>query len=239
MRFIPAIDILHGRAVRLRKGDFTDVTDYGDPIETAERWRASGVTGIHVVDLDAAQGGSRQVNVLQRLASTGITFQLGGGIRSGGDALDAIGVGASALVVGSAFASLDGSAEALVDAVGPDRIVAAVDVRNGRARGAGWADDGSPVADVVSRVVDLDVGTALVTGIERDGMLTGPDIGLLERVHALAPNLSLIASGGVAGVEDLRTLVGVPAVTGVVSGRALYEGRISVGEALAVDGVTP
>lgn len=237
MKFIPAIDILDGRAVRLRRGDYGDVTDYGDPLDVAERWAATGVTAIHVVDLEAARGGERQAGVLRRLGATGVSFQLGGGIRTAEDALLTLDLGASAVVVGSAFTAKDGRAEEIVGEFGGDAVVAAVDVRGGRARGQGWTDEGSPLQEVIERVSGLGVTTALVTGIERDGMLTGPDIGLLEQVHDMAPNLDLIASGGVASLEDLRELTGLPGVTAVVSGRALFESCFTVEEALAVEGV--
>ena len=237
MRFIPAIDILGGRAVRLQRGDYSMVTDYGDPAATALRWSATGVSGIHVVDLEAARGGRRQEGALAALAASGVRYQLGGGIRSAADAEAAIEGGAAAVVVGSAFTSDNGAADEICSAIGPDKVVAAVDVKDGRARGQGWTDGGSPLAVVVDRILDLGVSIALVTGIERDGMLTGPDVDLLEAVHAMAPELGLIASGGVASIDDLHTLVGVPGVVAVVSGRALYEGRFSVEEALALDGV--
>ena len=237
MRFIPAIDILDGRAVRLQKGDYGKVSDYGDPAEIAGCWARTGVSGIHVVDLEAARGGRRQVESLGRLAASGVSFQLGGGIRTAEDAVAAIEGGASAVVVGSAFTSQAGGASAICSSIGPDRVVAAVDVKDGRARGSGWTDAGLPLDDVVRRVVDLGVPTALVTGIERDGMLTGPDTGLLEQVHDMAPSLGLIASGGVSSLDDLGTLAQTPGVVAVVSGRALYEGRFSVDEALEVDGV--
>lgn len=239
MKLIPAIDILDGRAVRLLRGDYAAVTDYGDPLEQAARWRSQGAELLHVVDLEAARGGDRQVDVLSAMHREGIPFQLGGGIRTRSDALDAAASGALRLVVGSAVTSGGRDAEGIVDAVGSDRVVAALDVRGGRARGSGWTDEGMELAEAVARVGSLGIRTVLATGIEKDGALAGPDLALLDDVFELDPSLALIASGGVSSLDDLRTLSASRGVSGVVVGRAIYEGCFDVATALAVDGIVP
>lgn len=236
MDIIPAIDVLDGGVVRLLRGAYDDVTVYADdPVAQARSWSASGVPIVHVVDLDAARGRPRDLRTLHRLGAAGITFQVGGGIRTAPDAEEAIGAGAARVVVGSAFTATDGRPEAIVEAVGAERVVAAIDVRHGRARGSGWLDEGSSLPEVLGRLDAAGVDRALVTGIERDGTLDGPDEGLLAEVRALAPALRLIASGGVGTLDDLRRLAHSPSgIEAAIVGRALYEGRFDLTEAVAV-----
>ena len=234
MDIIPAIDVLDGRVVRLLRGAYDDVTVYADdPVVQACAWSEEGVPIVHIVDLDAARGRPRDLVILNRLGGAGIAFQVGGGIRTATDALDAVGAGAERIVVGSAFTSTDGRPDAIVEAVGADRVVAAIDVRHGRARGSGWLDEGSSLPEVLGRLDAVGVDRALVTGIERDGTLDGPDEGLLAEVRALAPDLRLIASGGVGTLDDLRRLAqSALGIEGAIVGRALYEGRFDVTEAV-------
>jgi phosphoribosylformimino-5-aminoimidazole carboxamide ribotide isomerase len=235
---IPAIDVLDGAAVRLRRGDYGALTVYDlDPIEVAVRWMRGGADLVHVVDLDAAMGGPRDRSLLEGLSLAGIAFQIGGGVRVADDARDLIMCGASRVVVGSAVVSSPPDAAEILDTVGPDRVVAALDVRDGRARGAGWMDSGVPLADAVATVLEVGITRVLVTGIDRDGMLDGPDVELLDDVRSMAPGLAIIASGGVGSLEDLRALSGAPsAPESVIVGKALYEGRFSLQEAIEVAG---
>jgi phosphoribosylformimino-5-aminoimidazole carboxamide ribotide isomerase len=232
---IPAIDILGGVAVRLLRGNYADVTVYsGDPVALASGFVADGADLIHVVDLDAARGGPRDRNVPAALGAAGIPFQIGGGIRTASQADGAIREGAFRVVIGSVLVSAPDEAREIVRAVGPTRVVAAIDVRAGHARGSGWTDAGTPLHQVVERVTSLGIAMALVTGIDRDGTLEGPDIALLGEVRALAPDLSLIASGGVGTLGDLVALASSPIEPhGAVVGKALYEGRFTLGEAHA------
>jgi phosphoribosylformimino-5-aminoimidazole carboxamide ribotide isomerase len=233
MQVIPAVDILHGRAVRLMKGDYEAVTDYGDDaVDVAAGFVAQGAEIVHVVDLNAARGRERSLSILEGLRAAGVPFQLGGGIRTPEAAKTALCLGAARIVIGSALLGAHSGAEDIVDAVGPERIVAALDVRDGRARGAGWLDDGLEVADVISRLVDLRIARALVTGIETDGTMEGPAVEIFAHVRSLAPGLSLIASGGVGSLGDIRNLaashIGIEAV---IIGRGLYENRFTLPEA--------
>ena len=233
MQVIPAIDVLGGKVVRLRQGDYDQVAEYGDdPVSVAEQFIAEGATLVHVVDLDAARGRERSVEVIRSLGRAGIGFQLGGGIRSAEIATEVIELGARRVVIGSALLADGDAAGDIVRAVGPDAVVAAIDVRGGRAHGSGWLDDGVPVADVVEFVADLGVGRALVTAIEQDGTMEGPALELLATVRSLAPDLALIASGGVGSLADIRKLRDCDAgVEAVIVGRALYEGRFTLPEA--------
>lgn len=238
MDLIPAIDILHGSVVRLLRGDYDRVTTYPeDPVRLLTAWHASGVAIAHVVDLDAARGGPRDIDTLARLTDAGIPIQVGGGIRTPQDAVSTIDAGATRVVVGSAFTDADGAGEQICSAVRPERVVAAIDVRAGRARGSGWLDEGVELPRAVERILSAGVQRVLVTGIERDGTLDGPDVQLLGEVRALAPDLGLIASGGVGTLDDLRTLArSEVGPEGAIVGRALHDRRFSIDEALCAAG---
>lgn len=230
MQVIPAVDVLQGRVVRLREGDYGQVTDYGDdPVSVARRWMAEGATLVHVVDLEAARGGGPDRSLWQHLAHAGVRFQIGGGLRSPELARAALAAGAERVVMGTAAVWEPD----LIARVGdPERVVAAVDVRGGRARGIGWTDEGRELSEVLPQLQAVGVRRLLVTGIERDGTMQGPDLDLLGRVKRLVPEVALIASGGVGTLEDL-TAVAELGCEAVVVGKALYEGRITLAEALA------
>jgi len=228
---IPAIDVLDGRVVRLLRGSYEAVTVYDeDPVAVGRRWREEGAALLHVVDLGAARGDPPDRALWAGLAAAELPFQIGGGIRGGATAQAAVAAGARQVVVGSAVVA--GAVAEVVDAVGPGRVVAALDVRGGRAHGSGWRDAGVPLEEAAATLRRAGVRRALVTGIERDGALTGPDLALLGHVATTAPFLTLIASGGVATLADLRSLSGLRAVEGAIVGRALYEGAFTLGEAL-------
>ncbi len=236
MQVIPAVDVLAGRVVRLREGDYEQVTDYGDdPVAVARRWMTEGATLVHVVDLEAARGGSPDRSLWQHLANAGIRFQIGGGLRSPELARAALAAGADRVVLGTAAVWEPDVIARIGD---PARVVAAVDVRGGRARGIGWTDEGRDLDEVLRQLRAVGVRRLLVTGIDRDGTMGGPDLELLTRVRDLAPDLALIASGGVGSLDDLRAVAAL-GCEAVVVGKALYEGRFRLADAVAVSGRTP
>jgi phosphoribosylformimino-5-aminoimidazole carboxamide ribotide isomerase len=234
MDIIPAVDILGGAVVRLLRGSYDDVTIYDrDPVAVAARFIAEGASLIHVVDLDAARGRTRDLSVLEGLARAGIPFQAGGGVRTAGDALRTLEAGALRVVVGSVLTSASDESHGIVEVAGPTRVVAAIDVRDGRAVGMGWLDEGAPLVDMVERVLAHRIPRALVTGIERDGTMEGPDIEVLSAVRAIAPRLELIASGGVGTLEDLAVLRSLEVrLEAAIVGRAVYESRFTVADAV-------
>ncbi len=233
MYVIPAVDVLDGRVVRLRQGSYDDVTVYAeDPAETLAWWVGQGARIVHVVDLAGARDGTGDRSLWERLGATGLPFQLGGGIRSLQDAANLIEAGASRAVLGTAAVWDRAVVTDIVATVGAAAVVAAIDVKEGRATGAGWRDEGRDVAAVVGDLVAAGVERALVTGIAGDGMLTGPDVSLIESVREAAPEMALIASGGVGRLDDLATLTRTDAEA-VIVGRALYDGRFSFAEAAA------
>ena len=241
---LPAIDLLGGRVVRLRQGDFARETTYGaDPEATAGRFADAGASWIHVVDLDGARAGEpRQLEVVAAIvAGLGgrANVELGGGLRSAAAVAGALGAGVSRVAVGTAVLRDPAFAAEIVARHGAERVVASIDVRDGLALGEGWRTGatGLPAADAIAILADSGVVAFEVTAIERDGLLEGPDIGMLRSLVALDRG-RIIASGGIASVEDLLA-VQAAGCAGAIVGRALYEGRIELRalvEALAAGG---
>ncbi|MGB5732758.1 MAG: HisA/HisF-related TIM barrel protein [Acidimicrobiia bacterium] len=230
MQVIPAVDVLDGSAVRLARGVYDAVTRYSDdPIAVVEDWAAKGAELVHVVDLEGARSGVPDLGLMMQLGSLGIPIQYGGGIRTADVARAALDAGLSRIVVGSAL--LDDDAGRFVARVDTESIVAGIDVRLGRARGSGWRDEGINADDALGRVLALGLDTVLATGIETDGMMTGPDLELLSRFRSAAPRCRLIASGGVGSLDDLDALAALGA-DAVVVGRALYERRFTFEDAV-------
>lgn len=226
LEVIPAVDILDGKVVRLQRGDYDLVTEYGsDPVDVARAWLDQGAGRVHVVDLAGARSGKTNFALWQRMATAGVVFQAGGGIRTARQARSVLEVGADRVVMGTAAVWQPSALEGL-----GERVVAAVDVRGDKATGAGWLDEGRDVVDVLDSLARVGVKRLLVTGISRDGMLDGPDIELTEQVVA-DRRFGVIASGGVGGLDDLDRLSDL-GCEAVVVGRALYEGRFTLADAL-------
>jgi phosphoribosylformimino-5-aminoimidazole carboxamide ribotide isomerase len=227
LEVIPAVDVLDGRVVRLLRGDYARVTEYGaDPVAAARGWLEAGAHRVHVVDLDGARHGRPNLALWRRLGREGLRFQAGGGIRTPALARQVMAAGAERVVMGTAAVEMPESLEGL-----GERVVAAVDVRAGRARGGGWRDQGRPVATVLDALAAAGVSRLLVTGIGRDGTLEGPDVDLTHRVVADG-RFAVIASGGVGALADLDPLAEL-GCEAVVVGRALYDHRFTLAEARA------
>lgn len=232
MEVIPAIDVLDGRVVRLRQGRFDEVTDYAtDPVDQLRMFADAGARLVHVVDLAGARDGSANEDLWRRLAGAEVAFQLGGGIRTLARAEAVIAAGAHRVVVGTTAVWEAAVVADMVRHLGSNRIVAALDVSEGMATGAGWLDEGRPLQATVEGLREAGVVRALVTGIVRDGTMAGPDLDVLSRVATMAPSMALIASGGVGSLDDLRTLAAT-SVEAAIVGRALYERRFTLDEAL-------
>ncbi len=228
MEIIPAVDVLAGSVVRLMHGDYGAVTRYGDdPVARVSAFLAEGASLVHVVDLEGARSGKPDDRLLTALAATGGRFQIGGGIRTAEAANRVLSMGAARVVMGSAAVW---EPEVLAGVEEIQRVVAAIDVRKGRATGGGWLDDGRALDGVLDGVAGVGVQRVLVTGIDTDGTMDGPDLALLRRVMADG-RFAVIASGGVGSLDDLRRVAEV-GCEGVIVGRALYEGRFTLAEAL-------
>ncbi len=237
MILFPAVDIRDGRAVRLTQGDYErEQVYFDDPLAAAEDWAGQGATHLHVVDLDGALHGERRnLEHLTRIAeSTGLPVQYGGGLRDL-TALDAaLSAGAWRAVIGTAaFRDRDYLEEA-VGAFG-ERIVVSADARDGRIAAQGWTQATDLAAtDAVQELAQVGVSTFVYTDIARDGMLTGPDLEGLHGISAAAGSSNVIASGGVGSLEHLTELrdSGLANLEGVIAGKALYEKRFTLEEAL-------
>lgn len=237
---LPAIDLRGGRVVRLRQGDFARETAYGDdPVEVATRFADAGARWLHVVDLDGARTGTpSHGDVIKAIVATvgdRVRVEVAGGLRDEGAVAAVLEVGAARAVVGTAALRDPGFAGRLVTSQGPDRIAVAIDVRDGQALGHGWASHAASLdAEVAIRLLaEKGVATFEVTAIDRDGVLEGPDLALYQRLVGLGAG-SIIASGGIASVDDLRSVRAL-GCTGAIVGRALYEGRLDLVEALGVE----
>jgi phosphoribosylformimino-5-aminoimidazole carboxamide ribotide isomerase len=232
---VPAIDLREGRVVRLLHGDPQAATEYGeDPVAAARRFEREGARLLHVVDLDAALGsGGNRKAVEAVCSSVDVPVQVGGGLRTLEALEDALAAGASRAVLGSAAVWSPDFVRQAVDRCG-DRVVVAVDVRDGRAMARGWKEPGPPVLDLVPRLEAAGAPRYLVTSIAVDGTMEGPDLGLYRRFLELTDR-PLIASGGVAGRDHLHALAGL-GVEAAIVGRALYEGRLTLPHALEAVG---
>jgi phosphoribosylformimino-5-aminoimidazole carboxamide ribotide isomerase len=233
----PAIDILEGKAVRLARGDFEARTEYDDdPLDAARRWVAEGARILHVVDLDGARRGSpANLDHIERIAhEVDVPIQVGGGLRSVEAVRDAVAAGAARVVLGTAaLTDVDFLDEVVAEHV--DRVVVSVDVRDGRLATAGWVEQTEIPAEVVfERLARRGVRSFVYSNIERDGMLSGPDLDEVLRVAA-AVRGRFLYSGGIGSLSDFEALAGLRQVNlaGVIVGKALYEGRFTVAEAQA------
>lgn len=234
---LPAIDLRGGRVVRLEQGDFDRETAFSDdPVAVATSFADAGARWLHVVDLDGARSGSpvHGTVVCEIVDAVGdrLAVEVAGGLRTPAAVEDVLQAGAVRVVVGTAALADPSFAAALVGAHGPDRVAVALDVRDDRAVGHGWQgrDEGIPVLDALDRLGDAGVTSFEVTAIARDGLLGGPDLDLYARLVARDRG-SIIASAGVASVEDIAALRSI-GCAGAIIGRALYDGRLSLRAAL-------
>jgi phosphoribosylformimino-5-aminoimidazole carboxamide ribotide isomerase len=225
---VPAIDLRGGRAVRLRHGNPAHQTVYSDdPVEVARGFEAEGASLLHVVDLDAALGTGHNREVVAAICQrVPVPVQTGGGLRSLQAVDAALAAGAARTVLGTSATRDPAFVDEMVARHG-DRVVVALDVRDGNVMVRGWQEAAGSLEDVMAT---LDVPRFLVTSIAVDGTLEGPDLDLYRRVLALTER-PILASGGVRGPADLRALLAT-GVEGVVVGTALYEGTLTLRDAL-------
>lgn len=234
---LPAIDLRGGRVVRLEQGDFDRETTFSDdPVAVAVAFADAGATWLHVVDLDGARNGmpAHAAVIKTIVASVGerVAVEVAGGLRTEASVVEVLATGASRAVVGTAALADPAFVGALVRAHGPARIAVAIDVREGQAVGHGWTSD-APTVDAVAaiqRLADAGVSTFEVTAIDRDGTHGGPDLALYERLLALHAG-SIIASAGISSAADIAAVRNL-GCAGVIVGRALYDGRLSLAAAM-------
>jgi phosphoribosylformimino-5-aminoimidazole carboxamide ribotide isomerase len=235
MIIFPAIDLKGGQCVRLAEGDMNRATVYADdPSAQAALFRSAGATHLHVVDLDGAFAGDSRNAAGVKAALAGFgggKVQVGGGIRTAAHAEGWLAAGVWRVVMGTAALENPDLVQGLA-ADHPGRIVVAVDARDGMVATRGWADVSTlPVADLAKRFEDVGVAAVLFTDVGRDGMLKGVNVEATVALAA-ATSLPVIASGGVASIADIHALIGQRGIEGVITGRALYDGRLDLAEAI-------
>lgn len=236
MKLFPAIDIRDGRCVRLWQGDYGKETVYGDdPVAQAEAFAAAGAGWIHVVDLDAARSGEPHnlALVAAIAAAVPVPVQTGGGVRTHQAAERLFEAGIARVVIGTAALE---NPTLVADLAADHRVAVGLDARSGEVATHGWIEgSGRSVLEVAAGFADAGVDALVVTDIGRDGTLGGPDVAGLEMMLG-ATEIDVIASGGVGSMQDLAALAAVTArgrrLGGAIVGRAIYEGRLSVRDAV-------
>ncbi|PZN96485.1 MAG: 1-(5-phosphoribosyl)-5-[(5-phosphoribosylamino)methylideneamino]imidazole-4-carboxamide isomerase [Alphaproteobacteria bacterium] len=235
MIVFPAIDLKGGQCVRLAEGDMDRATVYNeDPGAQARAFADAGATALHVVDLDGAFAGESRnaAGVAAALTAFPGRVQVGGGIRSRANVEAWFDLGVWRAVMGTAALENPALVREIARAH-PGRIVVAVDARDGMVATRGWAERSTvSVAELAARFADAGVAALLFTDVGRDGMLKGVNLEATIALAAVSP-VPVIASGGVAGMADIDALVGQPNIEGVITGRALYDGRLDLRAALA------
>jgi phosphoribosylformimino-5-aminoimidazole carboxamide ribotide isomerase len=238
---LPAIDIRNGRVVRLSQGERARQTVYGDdPVAVAERFLEQGARWIHVVDLDRAFGTGENLAVVQLIAgrmATKLRLELGGGLRSKELIREALDLGFARAVIGTAAAIEEDFVPEMLAELGPARLAVGIDARNGLVAVRGWTETSTTRADdLARRVIQAGIETVIYTDISRDGMLNGPDLAGAVSLRPLGARV--IVSGGVAASSDVRAACEA-GLDGVIVGRALYEGRLTLPEALLAAACSP
>ncbi|MDD2430798.1 MAG: 1-(5-phosphoribosyl)-5-[(5-phosphoribosylamino)methylideneamino]imidazole-4-carboxamide isomerase [Firmicutes bacterium] len=231
MLFIPAIDIRRSKAVRLFRGDYNQEKVYSeDPLELAQSFIRSGAKRIHVVDLDGAKGDGSNRKIIQKMAKVvSATIDTGGGIRNKADIEQLIESGVSRVVLGT-VALENPELVKWANKKYPGRITVGIDAKKNIVKVKGWLEGESQNGfDLAREVVDIGIDEIIYTDIDRDGTLEGPNYSLYERLCKLP--VKIVASGGVASLEDLLKLNKLP-LYGVIAGKALYEKKFTVEEAL-------
>lgn len=241
MIIYPAIDLRGGRVVRLTEGKFDQEKSYGDdPLAVARGFKAAGATWLHVVDLDGAKDpAKRQTALVEKLArDSGLRVQTGGGIRDEAQVATLLQAGVQRVIIGSLAVRSPDLVRGWLTRFGPERIILSPDVRLDaagipRIAAAGWQETtGVALDDLLNGYLPAGLVHILCTDISRDGRLTGPNSALYAQLVKRFPDLQIQASGGVSSLDDLRTLQ-TTGVAGAIVGRALYENKFTLREALA------
>ena len=234
MILLPAIDMKDGRCVRLKKGEFSTVSKVADSaLRTAKAFAEAGAKWVHMVDLDGARDGVRQnfPIIYDVIRQSGLSVELGGGIKSELDVITVGEAGAARIVIGSAAVSRPELVDYALRQYGPDRVAVGIDCLNGRVRTAGWEhDSGVDYLDLAGQMEKKGVKTLIFTDIATDGMLSGPNFDQLSALQK-AVRCEIVASGGVTTVEDIKRLRDM-GLYGAVVGKAYYAGTLDLAEAV-------
>ena len=233
LELLPAVDVAGGRAVRLVQGEAGTETSYGDPLDAALGWQRDGARWIHLVDLDAAFGRGSNADLLAEVVGRlDVDVELSGGIRDDDSLAAALATGCRRVNLGTAALEDPAWCDAVVAEHG-DRVAVGLDVRGRRLAARGWTRDGGDLLEVLDRLERAGCARYVVTDVGRDGTLAGPNLDLLRTVCSLTAR-PVVASGGVASLDDLRAIAELTSigVEGVIVGKALYAGRFTLPEAL-------
>ncbi len=235
----PAIDLRNGRVVRLQYGDPNKQTTFGDdPVAMSQKWIDAGTDWLHVVNLDGAfdEKGTANRQVLPKLTKLGVKVQFGGGIRTLDDVARVLEQGVTRAILGTAAIEQPEMVAAAVRKFGPQHIAVGIDARDGKVKTRGWMKETETTPrQLGQQMKDLGVQTIIYTDISRDGVLTGVNAEATAQL-AQATSLHVIASGGVATLDDITRCHALAdqGVIGVITGRAIYDGRIDLTEAIRI-----
>lgn len=230
IEIIPAIDIIEGKCVRLQQGNYQKVKEYGDPLDVARKYEDSGMKRLHLVDLDGAKNKHVvNIGILEQITSnTGLEVDFGGGIKSNDDITRVFAAGANQVTIGSIAATKPLLMDEWIRLYGSDKIILGADVRDKHIAVTGWTDKtelqfNNFIGDYLSKGISY----VLCTDISKDGMLAGTSLELYKQIMKKFPEIKLIASGGVTVLEEIEKLNEM-GVFGVVIGKAIYEGNITL-----------
>lgn len=233
MLILPAVDLFDGKVVRLKKGDFNQITYYNfSPIEIAELYEEHGLKWIHIVDLEASKSGNISVGEIieQIKENTSLCIEFGGGVRNLDQVRKLIELGVDKIIIGSLSIENKNEFQKIIENVGADKIIAAIDSLNEEIKTRGWTEEsGVSIYEHIEYCLAKNVDTFLCTDIQRDGMLTGPSTDLYKKIMQRFEAIKLIASGGISCIEDVEELKQNSLYAAVV-GKAIYENKIQLKE---------
>jgi len=233
MEIIPAIDIIDGKCVRLTQGDYSQKKIYNEkPLEVAREFEDAGLKRLHLVDLDGAKAGAvKNWKVLETIAGkTSLLIDFGGGIKTEKDVQIVLGSGAAFATVGSIAVKDEKEFSRWLQLMGPDKFLLGADVKEEKIAVAGWLETTDIwIYDFIEKYIEKGIQQLFCTDVSKDGKLEGPAVDLYKNITGKFPSLHFIASGGVSGMQDLDALEEA-GCKGVIIGKAIYEGRISLAE---------
>ena len=238
MLFIPAIDLIDGKCVRLTQGSYSKKTEYsGNPVDVAKKFVNEGAKYLHIVDLDSARNPEKNnLKVIEKIVkAVDVPVEVGGGIRDIKKVKMLFSIGVDRVIIGTLLVKKPGIVSEITNNYA-DRIAAAIDARNGMVYVSGWTESGNvPAVELGLKAKELGITTIIYTDIQRDGTLSGPNLSEIKKMTKIT-GLSLIAAGGIHSFEDLKKIKTLEnnGVIGVISGMAIYEGKITVRKAIDI-----
>lgn len=237
MLIIPAIDLYEQKVVRLRRGDFSEITYYDFlPLEIAKKFENFGFEWIHVVDLDASRKGTiTSEKIIREIKeSTSLKIEFGGGIRSSQDVKKLFSAGIDKVIIGSLSLDNKSEFEKIIRENGSEKLIVALDAEDEMIKTSGWTKkSGVMILDHISYCSGKGINTFLCTDISKDGMLEGPNIQLYKKIHENFPECYLIASGGIGSIKDIYDLIEID-IYGAVVGKSIYENKIKLEDLIKI-----